>query len=104
MENTPSAIKDRLSHYTQYVIITAVAVLLIVGGVSLWRFIFPKKDTQANNPKVVVTPFARVDAIDQTNTQIDMSEKPWEVGIGVGVVQYDNKAGMMAGAFVKRRW
>lgn len=113
MANTPPTVKvaERLTDpntykkFAVYVLIAVAGVLLIVGGVSLWRFVFPKPEKQTNAPKVtgLVLPGGKV-KIDQTNTQISMDEKPWEVGVGAGGIRYDNKDGYFLGGWVKRKW
>jgi hypothetical protein len=105
MTDTPAVIKERLIHYAQYVGITFVVVLLIVGLFGLWRFFFPTKTGNVNKPMTVITPFARVGKIDNTSTQtVIEKEKPWEVGAGVGVLRYDNKDGWIVGAEIKRKF
>lgn len=109
-DTPPIKISERLTNwetykkFAVYVVIGIVVLLLIMGGVSIWRFFFPKADKQINNPRVIVTPFAKVEKIDQANTQILLSEKPWEAGAGVGGFQYDNKTGVLLGVWAKRKW
>jgi hypothetical protein len=65
---------------------------------------FIKPQQNINKPTVVVTPFSRVDKIDQTSTQISISEKTWEVGVGGGGLRYDNKDGICAFGWVKKKF
>ena len=106
MADTPLAqtVKDRLTHYALYVGITLVCLLLFAGGVSVWNWIFPKPDKQINNPHVTALPGSHIGKIDQTNTQVLLDEKPWEVGLGVAGVRYDNKDGALVGGWIKRKW
>lgn len=104
MADTPAVIKERFVHWAQYIGITIVVVLLIVGGVSLWRFVFPKPDKQTNKPTSIIIGKAEKGAVDQTNTQVLISEKPWEAGVGGGALRYDNKDGWFGGAWIKRKW
>jgi hypothetical protein len=110
-ETPPIKITERLTNvdtykkYAVYVVITIISVLILVGGVSLWRWIFPRPDKQVNNPRVIA-PFSKIekDSINQSNTQIQVTEKPWEISVGGGVLRYDNKDGWIGGAVIKRKW
>ena len=104
MADTPEIIKERLLHWAQYAGITIVVVLLLVGGVSLWRFIFPKPDKQVNRPTSIIVGKAEKGAVDQTSTQVLVTEKPWEVGLGAGALRYDNKDGGFVGGWIKRKF
>ena len=77
---------DTYKKYAIYVGITIIAVLLVVGGISLWRWIFPKPEKQTTSQKVTITPlsFSKVEkgGVTQTSTQIQLNEKNWEVGLG----------------------
>ena len=87
-----------------YVGITCLALLLIIGMVSLWKFFFPTPDKQINKPTAVILPGATVKKLDQSNTQVLVDEKPWEVGLGVAGIRYDNKDGALVGGWIKRKW
>ena len=95
---------DTYKKYAVYVLITIAGVLLIVGGVSLWRFIFVPKSTQSHKPTAVVMPGAKIEKLDQSSQQILVEEKPWEVSLGAGVLRYDNKDGWIGGAVIKRKF
>lgn len=113
MADTPPKVKiterilnvDTYKKYAAYVLITIIGVVLVVGGVSLWRWVFPKPEKQTNAPKVtgLVLPGGKV-KIDQTNTQVSLDDKPWEVGLGGGGLTYDNKTGVFVGGWVRRKW
>lgn len=87
-------------------------VYLIIGGAIIFvlvcvkNFFFPKKDTQVNRPIAYIAPFAKAEkgAISQDNTQVLVTEKPWEVGVGVGAGRFDNKDGYGGFLTVKRKW
>lgn len=81
-----------------------IAILLAAGGVQVWRFFFPVKSGNVNKPHAVVLPFAKVEKIDQTSTQVLLEEKAWEVALGGGVLTYDNKSGLFVGGSIKRKW
>ena len=85
-------------------IIVIVVVLVLSGAYNLYRFFFPRPNKMTNNPKVTALPFSKIDKIDQTSVQIQMEEKPWEAGVGGGVLTYDNKAGSILGGWVRRKW
>ncbi len=81
-----------------------LAGLLIAGGFSIWRFIFPVPDKQINKPKVTVLPFAKIGTIDQSNVQVLMEEKKWAVSLGGEQLRWDNRDGWIIGGFVTRIW
>jgi len=78
--------------------------LILLAVYMVWFTFFRKVPQNVSNQKVVVTPFAKVDKIDQSSIQVMVEEKTWELGIGVGAVTYDNKSGAMAGVWVKKKW
>ena len=43
MADTPAIIKERIIHWVQYVGITVVVFLLILGGGFVWRLVFKPK-------------------------------------------------------------
>lgn len=102
---TAAEIKDRIQHYLIYIGLTAGALILLLGVTQLWTFFFGSRNTQTNKPKVIgaALPGSTV-SIDQANTQIDLSERPWEVGIGVGALRYDQKDGYIVGLTLKRKF
>lgn len=86
-----------------------IKTLISVGLIALfaymiWFTFFRKTPQNVSNQRVVVTPFAKVDKIDQSSIQVMVEEKTWEMGVGVGAVSYDNKSGAMAGVWVKKKW
>jgi len=84
---------------------TAIFIgLIIFLGIAVWRFFFHKPQQNVNKPTVVVTPFAKVDKIDQSNMQVLMNEKAWEVGLTGGVFNYDNKSGAAGFVTLKRKF
>jgi len=91
--------------YGWRICLTIVLVgLLIAGGMNVWHFIFPAPDKQMNKPKVYALPGSKIGMIDQSNVQIQMSEKPWAVTLGAGVFNWDGKAGGIIGGVVTRKW
>jgi len=90
--------------WASYVVISLVALLLIVGVFAIWRFIFPKPAQNIHKPTAIITPFAKVEKLDQSSQQILVEEKPWEVSLGAGVLRYDNKDGWIGGAVIKRKF
>jgi hypothetical protein len=90
-----------ISHYAVYIGITLV---LLFVGTNLYRFFFPAKESQISKPTAIVVGHAEKGSITQTSTQIELSEKPWEVGAGVGGFRYDNKDGYGGIVFLKRKW
>ena len=84
--------------------IGVVVILLVAGGMQVWNFFFPKKSGNVNNPHTVVLPFAKVDKIDQTSTQVLIEEKAWELAVGAAGITYDNKSGLLVGGWLKRKW
>ena len=95
---------DTYKKWAVYVLVTIGAVLLLVGGVSLWRFIFPKPTQQVNKPTAFAVGKVEKGAITQTSTQISLDDKSWEVGLGGGGVTYDNKSGIIIGGWVKKKF
>lgn len=85
----------------RFILGTALIAVLVYMA---WFTFFRKVPQNVSNQKVVVTPFAKVDKIDQSSIQVMVEEKKWEAGIGVGVIQYDNKSGAFAGVILKRKW
>ncbi|MFA5299836.1 MAG: hypothetical protein WC389_16755 [Lutibacter sp.] len=85
-------------------VIVILAILLFAGGMQVWNFFFPKKSGNVNNPHTVVLPFAKVDKVDQTSTQVLIEEKAWELSVGAGILNYDNKSGVAFGGVLKRKW
>lgn len=80
------------------------AVVIGIIALTIWKAWFEKKPANVSNQRVVVTPFAKVEKIDQSSIQVMVEEKTWELGIGVGVLNYDNKNGAFAGVMIKKRW
>jgi hypothetical protein len=74
---------------------------LLLSGI---RGCFTKVSPNVNKPHVIVTPFAKVEKIDQSNVQISMTEKNWELSLGMGVMRYDNKDGVIMGGTIKRKF
>ena len=85
-------------------LVIAISIITLLTGVRTVVGWFIKPQQNVNKPTVVVTPFAKVDKIDQTSTQISMTEKAWEAGIYFGGIRYDNKDGVMIGCSLKRKW
>ena len=85
-------------------VVIFVAIVTIVTGVRSVIGWFVKPQQNINKPSVIITPFARVDKIDQTSTQISMNEKTWETGLFGGGVRWDNKDGVFFGCSIKKRW
>ncbi len=85
-------------------LVIGVGVIVLLSGARTVVGWFIKPQQNVNKPTVVVTPFARVDKIDQTSTQISMNEKSWELSLGMGVMRYDNKDGVIVGATIKRKF
>jgi hypothetical protein len=82
----------------------AIALVLFVGF-TLWRA-YGRRDGASNihKPTCTVLPFAKVEKLDQTSTQVLIEEKTWEVGLGGGILNWDNKSGMFAGGWVKKKF
>jgi len=94
---------DTYKKYAVYVLITVITFLLFCGGFALWRFFFGKPNKQINKPVAVAIGRVEKGAIDQTSTQIQLNEKDWEIGVGAGGLQYDNKNGVCLFGFVKKK-
>jgi hypothetical protein len=78
------------------------AVLFVAFAIK--NTFFPTK-SNVNKPVTIVTPFAKVEKIDNTSTQISVEkEKSFEVGAGGGGLRYDNKDGMFFGGWGKWRF
>jgi hypothetical protein len=72
----------------QYLIMIGIFCLIFY---CIKQTFFPTKNN-VNKPVTTVLPFAKVDKIDNTNTQISIErEKPFEVGAGVGGGRIDDK-------------
>ena len=112
MADTPPPVKitqrlvdvNTYKKYAGYVLITIATVLLVVGGVSLWRFIFPVADKQIYKPRAFVVGKVEAGGIVQSSEQTLVTEKPWEISVGGGVVRYDQKDGYFGGVMVKRKF
>jgi len=75
------------------------AILFIAFAIK--NTFFPTK-SNVNKPVTVVTPFAKVEKIDNTSTQISVEkERQFEVGLGGGGLRYDNKDGVFVGGWGK---
>ena len=75
------------------------AILFIAYAIK--NTFFPSKSI-TNKPHALVIGKAEAGAIDQTSTNIVVErEKPFEVGVGAGVVRYDQKDGYFGGVFGK---
>jgi Na+(H+)/acetate symporter ActP len=82
----------------QYLVMIC-AVLFVAFAIK--NTFFPTK-SNVNKPVTIVTPFAKVEKIDNTSTQISVEkEKSFEVGVGAGVLRYDQKDGYFGGAWGK---
>ena len=83
-----------------------IAVIVTLGAFLILgiRGCFVKQPQNINKPHVIVTPFAKVEKIDQTSTQISMTEKTWEAGLGGGAITYDNKSGVGVWGWLKKKW
>jgi hypothetical protein len=89
------------SKSVMYLVMGAVIVFALVCVKS---YFFPTKKN-INKPVTTVLPFAKVDKIDNTNTQITVEkEKAFEVGVGGGVLRYDNKDGWIGGGWGKYKF
>ena len=78
--------------------------LIIFVLVCIKNFFFPARTQQVSKPTVVALPGSKIekDAIHQESTQITVEkEKPFEVGVGAAGMRYDNKDGVIVGAFGK---
>jgi hypothetical protein len=95
---------DTYKKYAGYVVISIGVVLIIMGFFAVWRFLFPKPASNIHKPTAIVTPFAKVEKIDQSSQQVLVEEKPWEVSVGGGVLRYDNKDGFIGGLMVRRKF
>jgi len=86
--------------------ILLLILIVVFGAKNIWNFFFPGPAQNVNKPRVVALPFSTIEpgSIDQRSTQILMEEKTWEAGVGVGVLQYDNRAGSFVGGWVKKKW
>ena len=89
---------DTYKKYLGYVLITALICLTALGCISLYKFFFPDKKN-VNKPEFHISDGGTV-----TYTNVQNDEKSWEVGLGAGALQYDNKTGAFAGGWVKRKW
>jgi Na+(H+)/acetate symporter ActP len=82
----------------QYLVMIC-AVLFVAFAIK--NTFFPTK-SNVNKPVTIVTPFAKVEKIDNTSTQISVEkEKSFEVGVGVAGMRYDNKDGAIVGGWGK---
>lgn len=81
-------------------VMVALAFFLLTGI----RGCFTKISPNVNKPHVIVTPFAKVEKIDQSNVQVSVTEKNWEVSLGMGAIRYDNKDGVIIGGTIKRKF
>jgi hypothetical protein len=102
-DNTTGTMESKITYFiTHYAIYIGITLLLVI----VWKFLFPSPDKQINKPISWVAPFAKVEkgGIDQSNTQIELDGKPWEVGAGVGGFRYDNKDGYGGMVFIKRKF
>ena len=80
-------------------LIMICAILFVVYAIK--NTFFPSKSI-TNKPHALVIGKAEAGAIDQTSTNIVVEkEKPFEVGVGAGVVRYDQKDGYFGGVFGK---
>jgi hypothetical protein len=96
-----ATIKDRLSHYAVYLLLTLLLLLLFRG---VWSLIF-KPQTQVNKPTAVAIGNVQKGAIDQTSTQIKVEgEKNWEIGVGGFGGRFDGKDFYGVLGQVKRRF
>lgn len=85
-------------------LIIAVIIGVVLVGMNIWNFFIPKPAQNVNKPTAVVLPGARVDKLDMSSTQVLVEDKPWEIGIGGGLMRYDNKDGAIIGAWGRRRF
>jgi hypothetical protein len=87
--------------WSKSVIYLIMICALLFIAFAIKNTFFPTK-SNVNKPVTVVTPFAKVDKIDNTSTQISVEkEKSFEVGVGVGAGRFDNKDGYMGGIWGK---
>ena len=85
-------------------VIIILIIVFLSGGLSLWRFFFPKPSSNINKPIAVALPFSKVEKIDQTSTQIMVTEKDWYAEVFGAGINYDNKSGIVVGGRVGRKW
>ena len=83
------------------IILTIILLFFLISGI---RGCFVKEPKNINKPHVIVTPFAKVEKIDQSNVQVSVEEKPWEVSLGGAVLRFDNKDGVLVGGMIKRKF
>lgn len=86
------------------IIVVIFLIILMTSGIRTVIGWFIKPQQNVNKPTVITTPFSHVDKIDQTSTQISMTEKTWEAGFGGGVIRYDDKDGIGAWSWIRKRW
>ncbi len=86
------------ARYTAFV----VAVILILwGGVSLWRFFFPKAGDNVFKPTVIALPFSKIEKVELSNTQkMEQKRSRLHFSLGGGGITYDSKLGTFVGAWV----
>ncbi len=88
----------------RFIIIGSAALLVVLGAMNVWNFLFPKPSQNINKPRALVIGKAEAGAIDQRSTQILIEEKKWELEVGGGGFTYDNKLGVAGWAKIKRKW
>ena len=82
--------------------ITAGCILFVLFCVK--NTFFPSK-TITNKPHALVIGKAEKDSINQSSVNVSVEkEKPFEVGVGGGVLRYDQKDGAFAGAWGKYKF
>lgn len=85
----------------RFILGTALIAVLVYMA---WFTFFRKVPQNVSNQKVVVTPFAKVDKIDQSSIQVMVEEKTWSADVLVGAVNYDNKSGAFVGFKIGKKW
>lgn len=85
-------------------VIIILVLLLLFGVMQIWNFFFPKSTSNIHKPTAIALPLSRIEKIDQSSVQVALDEKAWEAGVSGGGLTYDNKVGMFAGGWVRRRW
>ncbi len=73
----------------------ALAAILCIGILGVYRFFFPKKTPQTQNITVESGGHATI---------IQNESKDWEIGVFAGALSYDNKNGGIVGVHISRRW
>ena len=97
--NGKEDIYKSLGHGIRFIIIIALAILFVFGGLQIWNFLFPKRPVNENKPTINVGQGGV-----SNYTVVQKSDSGWDTGVFAGGLTLGGENGGFVGIEVKKRW